>query len=40
MKTIMMTVFAFLSLTVALAQSNNEERKAPRKMTHEEKDPD
>ena len=40
MKTILMTVLAFLSLTVALAQSNNEERKASRKMTHEEKDPD
>ena len=36
MKTILMTVLAFLSLTVALAQSNNAERKAPRKMTHEE----
>lgn len=36
MKKILMTMVALLSMTVVMAQTNNGERKAPKKMTHEE----
>lgn len=36
MKKILMTLVAILSMTVAMAQPGNGERKRPRKMTHEE----
>lgn len=36
MKKILMTLVAILSMTVAMAQPDNGERKGPKKMTHEE----
>ena len=36
MKKILMTMVALLSMTAMMAQTSNGERKAPKKMTHEE----